>query len=316
MNIKVSVIIPAYNTETYIKQCIESILQQTLIEIEIIVVDDGSSDGTLNILTEYENNYPEKIRVFHKENGGQASARNLALQYAKGEFLGFVDSDDWIDLEMYEEMYNKAKEEGADIVICDTIDHYLDHDVLHHASSFDDKFSVTPSACNKIFKASFAKGIRFPEGLWYEDFEYTTKLLMMTEKISVIHKFFYHCHCREVSTMTNNNSEKNKNILTVMGNLEEFVERNGWKEKYGDSIEYLYIEHILITTLNRLENQKNVEKNKVIRYLRKEVLKKYPRFYKDNAFQKFPKNRQVIACLNAAGLSKVSRFIFYLKSKL
>ena len=73
MNIKVSVIIPAYNTETYIKQCIESILQQTLREIEIIVVDDGSSDGTLNILTEYENNYPEKIRVFHKENGGQAS---------------------------------------------------------------------------------------------------------------------------------------------------------------------------------------------------------------------------------------------------
>lgn len=316
MDTKVSVIIPAYNTEKYIRQCVESILNQTMEEIEVIVVDDGSNDCTLSILNEYEQCYPEKIRVFHKENGGQASARNMGLQYAKGEYLGFVDSDDWIDLEMYQEMYDKAKQEDADIVICDTTDHYADYDVYHHASNFDDKFSVTPSACNKIFKASFAEKIRFPEGLWYEDFEYTTKLLMSTEKISVIHKSFYHCHCREVSTMRNNNSAKNKDILVVMGNLEKFVLENGWQQRYKDIIEYLYIEHILITTLNRLEEQVNSDKNKVIRYLRKEVLKKYPYFYKDEAFRKFPKNRQIVACLNAAGLSKVSKFIFYLKSKL
>ena len=316
MNTKISVIIPAYNTEAYIRQCVESVLHQTLEGVEVIVVDDGSSDGTLGILKEYEKCYPEKICVLHKENGGQASARNLALRHAKGEYLGFVDSDDWVELEMYDAMYKKAKEEDADIVICDTTDHYPTYDVYHHASIFDDKFSVTPSACNKIFKASFAKGIQFPEGLWYEDFEYTTKLLMMTEKISVIHKSFYHCHCREVSTMSNNNSEKNKNILTVLGNLEKFVEAHGWKEKYERVMEYLYIEHILITTINRLENQKSKEKSGIIRYLRKEVLKKYPHFYKDEAFCRFPRNRKVIACLNAVGLSKLSKFIFYLKSKL
>ena len=168
MGIKVSVIIPAYNTEAYMEQCLESLLQQTLKDIEIIVVDDGSSDNTLSILRKYEQQYPKKVHVFHKENGGQASARNLALQHAKGEYLGFVDSDDWIDKEMYEEMYQKAVDEDADVVVCDMVDHYSDYQIYHHSSRFEDKYRVTPSACNKIFRTSFAGDIRFPEGLWYQ----------------------------------------------------------------------------------------------------------------------------------------------------
>lgn len=316
MSVKVSVIIPAYNTEEYMSQCLDSLLKQTLQEIEIIVVDDGSTDGTLTILKQYEERYPDKIRVFHKENGGQGSARNLALKYVRGEYLGFVDSDDWIDLEMYEEMYLKAKEEDADIVVCDMVDHFPEREVYYHASRFEDKFKVTPSACNKIFRTSFANDVRFPEGIWYEDFEYTTKQLMKTERISVIHKGFYHCHCREVSTMNNNNSTKNKNMLIVLRNLETFVNDRGWKEKYADVIEYLYIEHALITTINRVESQKSLDKRDVISCLRKEVCKKYPRFYKDPVFRKFPTNRRMIAGLNAMGLSAVSRMIFYLKSKL
>ena len=316
MDIKVSVIVPAYNTEEYIGECLNSILNQKLKEIEIIVVDDGSTDQTLDVLKKYETQYPNKVLVFHKENGGQASARNLALKYAKGEYLGFVDSDDWIDPEMYEEMYQKAKEQDFDIVICDMVDHYPNREIYHHASQFEDKFSVTPSACNKIFKRSFAGDILFPEGLWYEDFEYTTKQLMKTEKIGLIHKGFYHCHCREVSTMNNNNSEKNKNILLVLENLEEFVKKLGWQKKYAEVIEYLYIDHVLITTINRVENQKSIDKRAVIAFLRKAILKKYPHFYRDIVFKKIPSNRRLIACLNAMGLSFVSRMIFLLKAKL
>ena len=255
------------------------------------------------------------MRVFHKENGGLSSTRNFALQYANGEYIGFVDSDDWIDLEMYEEMYWKAKDENADIVICDMIDHYTDHEIYHHSSRFSDKFSVTASACNKMFRTKFIGNIRFPVGLWYEDLEFTTKQLMKTENISVIHKGFYHCHCRSFSIMNNNDSEKNKDILTVIEHLESFAKENGWSSKYEDTIKYLYIDHVLITTINRLEKQNNKEKRNVINYLREMVKKKYPKIYKDQVFRYLQRNRRVIARLNMMGLSMVSRFILYVKAK-
>ena len=255
----ISVVIPVYNVEKYIRKALDSVIGQTYANLEIITVDDGSPDNSGKICDEYAAK-DSRIKVIHKENGGQASARNLALPYATGEYLGFVDSDDWIDAEMYEEMYTLAQEEKTDIVICDMVDHYPTHEHYHHASEFTDKFRVSPSACNKIFRRDFVGDINFPVGLWYEDFEFTTKNLMLTENISVIHKGFYHCHCRETSTMSNNNSEKNLNILSVFNHLIDFVENNSLTEKHGNTLEYLHIEHILITTINRVEKQKNKNK--------------------------------------------------------
>ena len=309
MKIKVSVIIPVYNTEDYLKECIESLVNQTLREIEILIVNDGSTDSSLEIMKEFKNKYPNIIKIFDKVNGGQASARNYALSFAQGEYLGFVDSDDWVDSTMYEEMYEKAKKEDADIVICDMVDHFPDRTVCYPSSRFENKFKVTPSACNKLFKRSLVKEDVFPVGLWYEDFEFTTMQLMKTDCISVIHKGLYHCHCREVSTMYNNNSEKNQDILVVLEHLVEYVEKNGWYEKYKNVLEYLYIDHVLITSINRVQKQTNEKKKIVINNLRKEVLKKYNSFYKDDAFREMPKKRQIIALLNAYGLCSMSMML-------
>ena len=309
MKIKVSVIIPVYNTEDYLKECIESLVNQTLREIEILIVNDGSTDSSLEIMKEFKNKYPNIIKIFDKVNGGQASARNYALPFAQGEYLGFVDSDDWVDSTMYEEMYEKAEKEDADIVICDMVDHFPDRTVCYPSSRFENKFKVTPSACNKLFKRSLVKEDVFPVGLWYEDFEFTTMQLMKTDCISVIHKGLYHCHCREVSTMYNNNSEKNQDILVVLEHLVEYVEKNGWYEKYKNVLEYLYIDHVLITSINRVQKQTNEKKKNVINNLRKEVLKKYNSFYKDDGFKEMPKKRQIIALLNAYGLCSVSMML-------
>ena len=309
MKIKVSVIIPVYNTEDYLKECIESLVNQTLHEIEILIVNDGSTDSSLEIMKEFKNKYPNIIKIFDKVNGGQASARNYALPFAQGEYLGFVDSDDWVDSTMYEEMYEKAEKEDADIVICDMVDHFPDRTVCYPSSRFENKFKVTPSACNKLFKRSLVKEDVFPVGLWYEDFEFTTMQLMKTDCISVIHKGLYHCHCREVSTMYNNNSEKNQDILVVLEHLVEYVEKNGWYEKYKNVLEYLYIDHVLITSINRVQKQTNEKKKIVINNLRKEVLKKYNSFYKDDAFREMPKKRQIIALLNAYGLCSMSMML-------
>ena len=309
MKIKVSVIIPVYNTEDYLKECIESLVNQTLREIEILIVNDGSTDSSLEIMKEFKNKYPNIIKIFDKVNGGQASARNYALPFAQGEYLGFVDSDDWVDSTMYEEMYEKAEKEDADIVICDMVDHFPDRTVCYPSSRFENKFKVTPSACNKLFKRSLVKEDVFPVGLWYEDFEFTTMQLMKTDCISVIHKGLYHCHCREVSTMYNNNSEKNQDILVVLEHLVEYVEKNGWYEKYKNVLEYLYIDHVLITSINRVQKQTNEKKKNVINNLRKEVLKRYNSFYKDDAFREMPKKRQIIALLNAYGLCSMSMML-------
>lgn len=309
MKIKVSVIIPVYNTEDYLKECIESLVNQTLREIEILIVNDGSTDSSLEIMKEFKNKYPNIIKIFDKVNGGQASARNYALPFAQGEYLGFVDSDDWVDSTMYEEMYEKAEKEDADIVICDMVDHFPDRTVCYPSSRFENKFKVTPSACNKLFKRSLVKEDVFPVGLWYEDFEFTTMQLMKTDCISVIHKGLYHCHCREVSTMYNNNSEKNQDILVVLEHLVEYVEENGWYEKYKNVLEYLYIDHVLITSINRVQKQTNEKKKIVINNLRKEVLKRYNSFYKDDAFREMPKKRQIIALLNAYGLCSMSMML-------
>ena len=115
--VKVSVVVPVYNKEKYLRKCVDSILQQTLTEIQIILVDDGSTDESGEICRGYEKNDP-RVLYMHKENGGTASARSVGLEHADGTYVGFVDADDWIERDMYEKMYRTAADYDADIVFC------------------------------------------------------------------------------------------------------------------------------------------------------------------------------------------------------
>lgn len=118
MQPKVSVIIPVYNIEKYLRQCLESACNQTLEDIQVIAIDDGSTDSSAEICRELLEKYPTKMEYHYKENGGSASARNLGLEYARGEYIGFIDSDDWVEPDMYEKMYACAVRNDADMVFC------------------------------------------------------------------------------------------------------------------------------------------------------------------------------------------------------
>lgn len=122
MQPKVSIIIPVYNIETYLRQCLDSVCSQTLEQIQILVIDDGSTDGSAAICQEYAARYPDKLEYYHKENGGSASARNMGLDHAVGEYIGFIDSDDWVEPDMYEKLYRTAVEQDADMVFCRTFE--------------------------------------------------------------------------------------------------------------------------------------------------------------------------------------------------
>ena len=295
MKIKVSVIVPVYNVEKFIDKCLNSLVKQSLKEIEIIVVNDGSPDNSQKIIDKYVKKYPEKVQSFIKENGGQGSARNIGIVKAKGEYISFVDSDDWLDLDALEKMYSLAKKDNSDIVICDMVDHYANYTIYHNCTKYNSVFEVTPSACNKIFKKELIKDFRFLSKLWYEDFNFTTKILFNTDKISNISEGFYHCNCGHESTMNNNNSKK----------------------KYDENIvSYLIFEHILITTINRLAFQKSKDKKETINIFLKYCKDNISNYTKLPFYNKISRNRKIIAWLNYHDLYNVSKIILLLKGKM
>lgn len=315
MNHKVSVIVPVWNTEDYLRPCLDSIINQTLKDIEILVVDDGSPDNSKDIIKEYVSKYPDKVKGFYKENGGQGSARNLGLDYADGQYISFVDSDDYIDEKMLEEMYNQAITTDSDIVICDMEDIYPDGKTLYYnCTKYNNVHEVTPSACNKLFKRDVIKNIRFLGKRWYEDFNFTAKILFGNPKISVISKPFYICNSRVVSTMNNNNSIKNLDMLFVLEDLRNYLNENNLYDE--NMFSFLIFHHALITTINRVAKQKSNDRSEVLKQLNKYCHENISTYKKQQFYKNISKNRKIIAWLNYHGLYDFSKLLLDLKSSL
>ena len=308
--VKVSVIVPVYNVKDYLRQCLDSLAAQTLDELEVLVVDDGSTDGSGAIVDAYAARYPERFRVFHKENGGLSSARNYALPHARGEYLGFVDSDDWVDEDLYERMVDQAQSQGLQIVICDMVDHFPDgRTIRYEVSRASDKFHQTPSACNKLFQRELTQGEGFLPGVWYEDINFTTKMLFRTDRVGYCPQAAYHCHCRDESITSNHNAPKNLDMLTALDDLFAFAQREGLADRYAEDLEYLVLEHILITSINRVSRMRHPDKRAVIAQMRRYVKGRYPHYRSGAVFRAMPRNRRIIASLNGWGLHDLSRLM-------
>lgn len=310
---KISVIVPVYNVEKYIDKCLNSLVNQTLKDIEIIVVNDGSPDNSQAIIDKYVQRYPKLVKSFIKENGGQGSARNLGLEKATGKYISFVDSDDWLDENALLEMYNLAQKDNSDIVICDMIDHYEDGSTKNYnCTKYDSVYKVSPSACNKIFKKSIIGDIRFLNGEWYEDFNFTTKFLMQNVKISTISVGYYHCNARRVSTMSNNNSLKNLDMITV---IEDLIAYSKSHNLYDENvISYLIFDHILITSINRVALQKNKDAKKVIKTFIDYCHQKIKNYQQMDFYKTINIKRKLIAWLNYNKLYKLSKLIIKIKN--
>ena len=217
---KLSIIVPVYKVEEYLGECVDSLLSQTIDDYEIILVDDGSPDNSGKIADEYAAANPDMIRVLHIDNGGQGRARNFALDIAKGDFVGFVDSDDWVTHDMYEKMYTCATEMGADVVVCDFLERFVDgRESVLPASLQDNWLGSAGSSCNKIFRRSLVGALRFPVGLWYEDFYFSAVMLLRSKHTEFIAEPLYIYRRGQESTMHNNNAAKNLDMLTIMDML-------------------------------------------------------------------------------------------------
>lgn len=197
---KVSAIVPIYNAEVYLCRCLDSIISQTLSDFEILLIDDGSPDRSGEICDDYSTK-DSRIRVFHKENGGVASARQLGMENAQGEYIIHVDPDDWVEPNMLEELYNEALKNDADVVICD---YWVDSErivrqrpsALDNLTILQEFFQQLYGCCwNKLLKRSFynTHQIKFYTELAYcEDLTFWLRLYQQSVKTTYLPKAYYH----------------------------------------------------------------------------------------------------------------------------
>lgn len=254
---KVSVIVPIYNVEGYIEKCLETLVNQTLDDIEIILVNDGSKDNSALIAKKYLEKYPEKIVYLEKENGGLSDARNYGMPYAKGEYIAFLDSDDYVEKDMYEKMYEIAKKENSDMVECDFYWEYPDkkkEDIGKIYSGKDEMLEkIRVVAWNKLIKREILEKtkIQFPKGYRYEDVEFTYKLIPYLEKVSFLKKPCIHYMQRQGS-ISNTQNERTKEIFDVLEHVIDYYKQNNFYEKYKNELEYVYIRYAFCSSLLRI----------------------------------------------------------------
>lgn len=310
---KLSIIVPAYKVEEYLGECVDSLLSQTIDDYEIILVDDGSPDNSGKIADEYAAANPDMIRVLHIDNGGQGRARNFALDIAKGDFVGFVDSDDWVTHDMYEKMYTRAAETGADVVVCDFMERFADgRESMLPASLQDNWLGSAGSSCNKIFRRSLVGALRFPVGLWYEDFYFSAVMLLRSKHTEFIAEPLYIYRRGQESTMHNNNAAKNLDMLTIMDMLEKEMVPAGYK----DDFEFFLVNHVLLDSISRLAKQDAPERKEVIGKLRQYVQAKIPKLSGCGSYKKESRKRRLIMWMNYHGLEDAGQFILKINQTL
>ena len=264
--VKVSVIIPVYNAEDFLQESIPSVLNQTLEDIELICVNDGSSDRSLEILNEYADK-DKRVRVFDKENGGCGSARNMALDNAVGDYIYFFDPDDFISPDAFEKLYENASDNDSDLVIfkiarfedIDNVDYshpgfnidetFKDVDFNNFTFSYKDikehVLNTSFAPWTKLYKSELLNrydDFRFPTDVAFDDTPFHVQSMLRAERISFVPKFFYFYRFNPNSV--NNTSSNGMDIFRICDIVEEFLKENGYYDEFIEEFKYFKIKQI------------------------------------------------------------------------
>ena len=292
----ISIIVPIYNTEKYLNKCLTSLVKQKNIDFEIICVIDGSPDKSEKIVEKFKKKYPKLIRSYKKKNGGLSDARNYGIKKAKGEYIGFVDSDDWVEKDMFSKMYNYATEKDLDIVVCDTFMEYENHTEilksnLHYSDEDVRNYIISyPMACTRLIKKELLEDdYMFTKGILYEDLCLTPTLVNKTIKVGFLEEALYHYLQRSNSIMNQMEfNDKLFDIIKVLNNVYKKFDENKNLENYYEEIEYLYITHLLRSATLRFLGYKDGAKH--LSKLIDEFKDKFPnwqdnKYFKNSSFK-------------------------------
>lgn len=313
---KVSVIVPVYNTEKYLEKCLDSLVNQTLHDIEIVVVDDGSTDSSPRIIDDYKGRYPDRFVVRTQKNSGQAAARNEALKLCTGEYIGFLDSDDFVKYSMFERMYNAAISSEADYVACGYTDiTYDDGEVVelqHYVASKVAKttkdlyFGALVSPFIHLYRSEIirASNVTFPEGVIYEDTAFYLNLVPYLKKITVIEEPLAFRVRHKNSTTTTFKAEKVEQILLVVDEILKYYKENKLWNEYKDEATYFCVKVLLCSSMQRIcKVSERDERKELVQKTLKYLEEKFPDYRKNPYFRKGLQNLYIRSFSNqTAGL--------------
>lgn len=289
---KVSVIVPVYNVEKYLEKCLDSLVNQTLKDIEIIIVNDGSPDNSQEIIDKYVKKY-SNIKAYQKENGGLSDARNYGIKLATGDYIAFLDSDDYVRTDMYKKMYEKAVGGNFDMVVCDINYIFENSDEVQRAYSnlktdtTDIKkvmLNIYPAAWNKIFKRKlFQTGIEFKKGVWFEDVEFIYRMLPHVKTIGVIHEPFNQYLQREGS-ITKSIDKRIYHYIDNWNGIVKYYQENNFYDKYYNELEYSYVRYLYATFIKQASKYDYEEYQKAVDKAIENVKNNFPKYRKNKYF--------------------------------
>lgn len=266
--VKISVIVPVYNMENYLDLCLSSLVHQTFKDYEIIVINDGSTDISLDIIKNYEKEFPKRFRTFSFKNQGISKTRNYGIKVARGKYITFIDSDDYVDITFLEDMYNKIKENDSDICVCDYYT-FTDKNKVSEVklTDFEDSsiennpqllWKINSSPWNKLYKKDLFKNLKF-EDIKYEDLLLIPKILCESKRIVKLNKCLNYYRIRENSETTTVD-ERVFDILKILDDLNNYFKKKKLFDKFYLEIEYFNIYRVTMYII-----QQRYQKDKDIR---------------------------------------------------
>lgn len=294
----ISVIVPIYNAEKYLKDCVDSLVNQTLKNMEIILIDDGSTDKSSNIVDSYAKKYSNVIAK-HVKNGGVSKARNKGLSLAKGEYIAFIDSDDYIDLTTYEKMYYKASSNDLDIVGCNTniiypgrlVNCNSNIPLLSKDNENDKKITLIYSYAviwNKIYKRKILDNITFKEGSNFcEDVEFLYHVIPKANGFGNVNEYSYN-YVQHEGSLTYVYDKKLYQLIDNFDGLVKLYKKEKPYKDYKDEIEYSYVRYLYGTFIKRLSKTKDKEKfDEGVELVLEKVNKTFPNYKKNKYIKRF-----------------------------
>lgn len=292
MNHKISVIVPLYNMESTLSKTLDSLLNQTLKDIEILCIDDGSTDSSPEILKSYQAK-DSRIKIFHKPNEGIASARNVGLAHVTAPYFAFVDSDDTVEPTMMEELYAKAVETKAQLVLCDFWWTYPNQEKLQHDGPYLNQkellIKMFATLWNKLYNTQWIKSlnIEFPLGYRYEDASFLYKLIPSLTKWVYVDKPFIH-YLQRPGSITHNHNDKVKDMIFVFEDLLNYYKKNDFYDSYKTELEYLFTRFFLGNSFLRSCQIKDKEDRHKTLELSYQILNQNFPEWKKNSYLKGP----------------------------